>query len=89
MRYRIPSNHELLVNESSQGELEPCLQSAPKKYARNRVNRPDKWEHNVIENGPKGSRDITGGKKEGGRLGELGGAINVGISPDAVATPAK
>lgn len=28
---------------------------------------------------PKGSRDITGGKKEGGKLGELGGAISVGI----------
>ncbi len=29
--------------------------------------------------GPKGSRDITGGKKEGGTLGELGGAISVAI----------
>ena len=28
---------------------------------------------------PKGERDITGGKKEGGRLGELGGAISVVI----------
>lgn len=28
---------------------------------------------------PKGERDITGGKKEGGKLGELGGAISVGI----------
>ena len=27
--------------------------------------------------GPKGERDITGGKKEGGQLGELGGAISV------------
>ncbi|MCZ6466616.1 MAG: DUF3365 domain-containing protein [Alphaproteobacteria bacterium] len=28
---------------------------------------------------PKGERDITGGKKEGGQLGELGGAISVTI----------
>ncbi len=28
---------------------------------------------------PKGRRDITGGKKEGGKLGELGGAISVVI----------
>lgn len=27
--------------------------------------------------GPKGKRDITGGKKEGGTLGELGGSISV------------
>ncbi len=27
----------------------------------------------------KGARDITGGKKEGGKLGELGGAISVAI----------
>ena len=95
--------------------------TAPKNYVRNRANRPDKWEHNVIEsmfrspdhpNGqhfaeasevkgkaayrlilpeyykesclachgdPKGERDITGGKKEGGTLGELGGAISVVI----------
>ncbi|MFQ5444143.1 MAG: DUF3365 domain-containing protein [Nitrospinales bacterium] len=26
--------------------------------------------------GPKGAKDITGGKKEGGKLGELGGAIS-------------
>ncbi len=93
--------------------------TAPKKYVRNRANRPDKWEHNVIEKtfksadhptnrpvselidhkgkpafrlilpeyykesclachgDPKGERDITGGKKEGGKLGELGGAISV------------
>ena len=85
---------------------------------RNRANRPDKWEANIIENKfkdpgyeknkvfvgdakhkgkpafrlilpeyykkaclnchgePKGSKDITGGKKEGGKLGELGGAIS-------------
>jgi hypothetical protein len=29
--------------------------------------------------GPKGKRDITGGKKEGGTLGELGGSISVVI----------
>ncbi|MFQ5543350.1 MAG: DUF3365 domain-containing protein [Nitrospiria bacterium] len=93
--------------------------TAPKKYVRNRKNRPDKWEHAVIEKtfkssghekgktvsevtevkgkkafrfilpeyykesclkchgGPKGELDITGGKKEGGTLGELGGAISV------------
>lgn len=93
--------------------------TAPKKYVRNRANRPDKWEHNVIETmfkspsyikgkpfsenvsvkgkdafrfilpeyygksclgchgGPKGEKDITGGKKEGGVLGELGGAISL------------
>jgi hypothetical protein len=28
---------------------------------------------------PKGERDITGGKKEGGKLGDLGGAISVTI----------
>lgn len=28
---------------------------------------------------PRGERDITGGKKEGGKLGELGGAISVVI----------
>ena len=95
--------------------------TAPKSYVRNRANRPDSWEHEVIETkfksegwatgtefiaaapykgkaaqrlllpeyysesclkchgGPKGERDITGGKKEGGVLGELGGAISVGI----------
>jgi hypothetical protein len=93
--------------------------TAPKQYVRNRANRPDKWEHNVIEStfktsdyekgkaffeqssvkgkdafrfilpeyygesclkchgGPKGERDISGGKKEGGVLGELGGAISL------------
>jgi len=85
---------------------------------RNRANRPDKWESEVIEGtfksagydkkyvsevtqkkgkdafrlilpeyykesclschgDPKGELDITGGKKEGGKLGELGGAISV------------
>ncbi len=93
--------------------------TAPKSYVRNRSNRPDKWEHNIIENmfkksdypkgkpfseqsevkgksayrfilpeyygqsclachgEPKGERDISGGKKEGGVLGELGGAISI------------
>ncbi len=92
--------------------------TAPKSYVRNRANRPDKWEANVIETKfkdpgyeknkvfvgdakhkgkpafrlilpeyykqaclnchgePKGAKDITGGKKEGGKLGELGGAIS-------------
>jgi hypothetical protein len=95
--------------------------TAPRNYIRNRSNRPDKWEHNVIENmfrradyekdkpfyeearhrgksafrliipeyykktclgchgEPRGERDITGGKKEGGKLGELGGAISFAI----------
>ena len=95
--------------------------TAPKNLVRNRANRPDKWEHNVIEKQfksagypkgkhvteetsykgkpafrlilpeyygksclgchgkPKGARDITGGKKEGGVLGQLGGAISVVI----------
>ena len=95
--------------------------TAPKKYVRNRANRPDKWENNVVETifkspdyekgksfsedtkvkgksafrfilpeyygpsclgchgGPKGERDITGGKKEGGVLNELGGAISLTI----------
>ena len=93
--------------------------TAPKAYVRNRANRPDKWESNIIENKfrtaghpknqhvaemgkvkgkdayrlilpeyykkgclachgePKGEIDITGGKKEGGKLGEAGGAISV------------
>ncbi len=93
--------------------------TAPKEWVRNRANRPDKWEHNVIDKtfkspdhpknkhvtettkvkgkdafrlilpeyykqsclgchgDPKGERDITGGKKEGGKLGQLGGAISV------------
>ncbi len=95
--------------------------TAPKKYVRNRANRPDKWEHNIIEakfssegyergkpfsesaaikgkmafryilpeyygesclgchGKPEGELDITGGKKEGGVLGELGGAISLAI----------
>ncbi|WDE06432.1 DUF3365 domain-containing protein [Thalassomonas viridans] len=95
--------------------------TAPKKYVRNRANRPDKWENNVVETvfkspdyekgksfyeettvkgrnafrfilpeyygpsclgchgSPKGERDITGGKKEGGVLNELGGAISLTI----------
>lgn len=95
--------------------------TAPREWIRNRANRPDRWERNVIkqyfqagnwEKGkpytettslkgrkafrliipeyyapsclgchgePKGAIDITGGKKEGGTLGELGGAISTGI----------
>lgn len=93
--------------------------TAPKKYVRNRANRPDKWERNIIDSmfatpnyekgkpfyesaevkgkpafryilpeyygqsclgchgEPKGAIDITGGKKEGGKLDELGGAISL------------
>jgi hypothetical protein len=100
------------------GKMEIKL-TAPKDYVRNRANRPDKWEHNIIETlfklpdyekgkpfaenatvqgksafrfilpeyygasclschgQPKGERDITGGKKEGGVLNELGGAISL------------
>lgn len=95
--------------------------TAPKEYVRNRANRPDGWESEVIEKQfrtpgyptgkpvsattmadgkkafrlilpeyytqsclachgePKGERDITGGKKEGAKLGDLGGAISVTI----------
>ena len=101
------------------GSVADIRLTAPKAYVRNRANRPDTWEADVIENifkseshpkgqhvaemgerkgkaayrlilpeyykqsclachgGPKGERDITGGKKEGGVLGELGGAISV------------
>jgi hypothetical protein len=93
--------------------------TAPKAYVRNRANRPDEWENQVIETqfkspsyergsaysenaqvkgrnayryilpeyygpsclachgDPKGEVDITGGKKEGGKLDELGGAISL------------
>ena len=103
------------------GSVADIKLTAPKNYVRNRANRPDAWEHNIIEKtfksanhtkgmhvaalaqkkgknafrlilpeyykqsclgchgGPKGERDITGGKKEGGTLGELGGAISVTI----------
>lgn len=95
--------------------------TAPSDYVRNRNNRPDSWEHQIIEERfrgpdhplgqpvhalavkdgkqayrlilpeyyklsclachgePKGRRDITGGKKEGGTIGSLGGAISVVI----------
>ena len=95
--------------------------TAPKSYVRNRSNRPDEWEHNIIETKfksdgwehgktfeevaahkgssgfrlilpeyykqsclgchgeSKGALDITGGKKEGGKLDELGGAISIVI----------
>lgn len=95
--------------------------TAPSDYVRNKANRPDSWEHWIIERRlrapehplgqpvdavavkdgkeayrlilpeyyklsclachgePKGRRDITGGKKEGGTIGTLGGAISVVI----------
>lgn len=95
--------------------------TAPKAYVRNRANRPDSWESDVIEKQfkqanypkgkpifamteltgkaafryilpeyygesclschglPKGELDITGGKKEGGVLDELGGAVSLTI----------
>ncbi len=103
------------------GRMAEIRLTAPADYVRNRANRPDKWEHEVIESQfrspeypigqyvselalkdgrpayrmilpeyykpsclachgePKGRRDITGGRKEGGKLGELGGAISVVI----------
>ncbi|WLQ13295.1 DUF3365 domain-containing protein [Hahella aquimaris] len=105
-------------SQKMEGKMQIKL-TAPKDYVRNRANRPDKWESNVIESmfrdtsyekgkpyaeqsalkgknayryilpeyygpsclgchgEPKGSLDITGGKKEGGVLGELGGAISL------------
>ena len=105
-------------SSNMQGKMSIKL-TAPKKYVRNRRNRPDKWETNIIDNKfsspdypngqaffeespvkgkpafryilpeyygqsclschgkPKGERDITGGKKEGGELNELGGAISL------------
>lgn len=95
--------------------------TAPKAIIRNRANRPDDWEHTVMEQqfkkpdypkgqffaevahyegksayrfispeyygasclychgDPKGERDISGGLKEGSKLGELGGATSVAI----------
>lgn len=100
------------------GKMEIKL-TAPKSYVRNRANRPDQWENDIIEGKfklpdyekgkafaettqvkgksafryilpeyygpsclschgqPKGTVDITGGKMEGGVLGELGGAISL------------
>lgn len=120
----LPAIFARLVTEefrSRKGKIADIKLTAPKEYVRNRGNRPDRWEHDVIENQfksgshpkgkpvtatvkkngkpayrlilpeyykqsclachgqPKGAIDITGGKKEGGRLGELGGAISVVI----------
>ncbi len=105
--------------KASAGGAATLKLTAPKEWVRNRANRPDKWEHNIIQNTfksadhpknkhitettkvkgknafrlilpeyykksclschgePKGEKDITGGKKEGGKLGQLGGAISV------------
>lgn len=102
------------------GKIEIKL-TAPKAIIRNRANRPDEWEHAVIEQrfkkpdypkgdhfaemadyegstvyrfmspeyyaasclnchgDPKGERDISGGLKEGSKLGDLGGATSVVI----------
>ena len=120
----LPAIFARLVTErfhDKKGDIADIRLTAPKKYVRNRANRPDKWENGIIENqfksdshpkgqhvsamaekkgkmafrlilpeyykesclschgSPKGERDITGGKKEGGVLGELGGAISVVI----------
>ena len=110
-------------NVAMNGKMKIKL-TAPKAYVRNRANRPDKWEHKIIEKkfkdsswvkdatfseiakykgkdvyrsilpeyykesclnchgSPKGERDKTGGLKEGGKLGELGGAISFMILQD-------
>jgi len=110
---QVADNFNKLINGKAYIKL-----TAPKSYVRNRANRPDKWEDDVIENKfkkadyeknkvfaekadhngksayrfllpeyyvqaclnchgePKGEKDVTGGKKEGGKLGELGGAIS-------------
>lgn len=123
----LPAIFARLVTErfrAKKGDIADIRLTAPKNYVRNRANRPDKWENDVIENQfksgshpkgqhvaamaekkgkqafrlilpeyykesclgchgqPKGERDITGGKKEGGVLGELGGAISVVIYGD-------
>ena len=106
------------TSEALKGKAEIKL-TAPKEYVRNRANKPDDWEGNVIESKfkstgwtkdqgfsettqkdgksafrfilpeyyaegclachgePKGELDITGGAKEGAKLGDLGGAISV------------
>lgn len=120
----LPAVFARLVTEkfrAAVGDKASLKLTAPKNYLRNRANRPDKWESEIIETmfrspthekgkphsatmevdgkqafrlilpeyyaesclachgGPKGERDITGGKKEGAALGELGGAISVTI----------
>lgn len=100
------------------GEITVKL-TAPKNLIRNRTNRPDEWEHQVLEQQfkkpdhvkgqpysqlvgqtfrymipeyygatclqchgePKGERDISGGLKEGAKLGDLGGALSLSIPP--------
>ncbi len=106
------------TSEALKGKAELKL-TAPEEFVRNRANRPDDWEKNVIETKfksptwtkdqgfsetaqkdgkaafrfilpeyyaegclachgePKGELDITGGAKEGAKLGDLGGAISV------------
>ncbi len=106
------------TNEKLSGRVFIKL-TAPKEYLRNRANRPDEWENNVLENKfraaswekgaafgengehkgrkgyrlalpeyygescltchgePKGERDISGGLKEGAKLGAVGGAVIV------------
>jgi hypothetical protein len=120
----LPAVFARLVTEEfrrTKGDVADIKLTAPKNYVRNRANRPDAWEHQVIESqfkasthvtgqhvaeladkkgktayrlilpeyyndsclschgGPAGEKDITGGTKEGGVLGELGGAISVAI----------
>ncbi len=104
-------------NAKMKGKMKIKL-TVSKKLVRNRANRPDKWESNIIQTkfldadyqkgkpvaenatykgktayryilpeyytdscldchgGPKGDLDITGGKKEGGKQGEMGGAVS-------------
>lgn len=103
------------------GEITVKL-TAPKHLIRNRTNRPDEWEHAVLEQRfkqgdyvkgkpysqtvgqsfrymipeyygatclqchgePKGERDISGGSKEGAKLGDLGGALSLTIAQSAM-----
>lgn len=107
-------------NVKMNGKMDLKL-TAPKAYVRNRANRPDTWESNIIESQfkqagytkgkpvfessdvkgkaafryilpeyyaesclschgtPKGELDISGGKKEGAVLDELGGAVSLTI----------
>ncbi len=106
------------TSEILKGRVEIKL-TAPEEFVRNRSNKPDDWESNIIESKfrtpgwakgtsfsetvqkdgktvfrfimpeyyvegclschgeSKGALDITGSAKEGGKLGDLGGAVSV------------
>lgn len=120
----LPAVFARLVSEkfkAAVGDKATLKLTAPKEYLRNRANRADAWENDMIESQfksagypkgkaqtataqvggrsafrlilpeyytescmschgePAGERDISGGKKEGAKLGALGGAISVVI----------